>query len=69
MSTNGAMRAEHTPGPWGIEDMPLPSRKLVRIGNICEVPQPDRRAKHYSITQLDKETQANISLIAAAPEL
>jgi len=61
---------KHTPGPWRVYDMPLPSRKMVVIQpDICQIHQKNRRVKYYAISQLDEETRANATLIASAPDL
>jgi hypothetical protein len=63
------MKTKHTPGPWRYDDMPLPSRGFVRIGSdICHIPKKGK-GKYYGIKQLDEETQANIHLIASAPDM
>lgn len=60
---------KHTPGPWTIDDLSLPSQKFVRIGdNVAHIPQRSK-GKYYALNQLDKETQANARLIAKAPDL
>ena len=55
----------HTKLPWTIDDMPLPSRKFIRIGNdVAHIPV--KGGKYYSIKQVDKETQANAKFIVRA---
>jgi hypothetical protein len=58
---------KHTPGPWRINDMPLPHSKIIEIGP-CQI-KVKERGKAYSIKQVSEETQANARLISAAPEL
>jgi len=60
---------KHTPGPWHINDMTLPSRRYVTIGNNIAHVLHNSRGKIYSIKQMEPEQAANARLIAAAPEL
>lgn len=66
---------KHTSGQWYINDMPLPSRKIIEIkgdgvviANVL-LQHGKGRAKYYGIKQIDSETRANARLIAAAPDL
>lgn len=62
----------HTIGPWRINDMPLPSRKVIEIKKngeiIANIPYHSK-GKCYAMKQINDETRANVNLIAAAPEL
>lgn len=60
-------KTQHTPGPWKINDMSLPSNGFITIGPAKIIPK--NKGKKYAIIQCDPETIANAELIASAPDL
>ena len=58
----------HTPGPWRIN----PSPPIVKNSVLIDAPRLDGVADRYAVALLRKDfedTEANVRLIAAAPEM